>query len=85
MNIEYCGYSHNFTKNPLDIEPDIVFKERCWFIAYFYKNWIDKEKDYDKLTKISKLWANIKFNNCFYSEKIMKDIHELTKNTIYEI
>ena len=86
MNIEYSGYSHSLKKNDSDMESDIIFKERCWFIVHFFKTWLEDElEDYNKLIQLSKLWSNIKYNNCKYSSTIMKTIQNLTKNTIYEI
>ena len=74
MNIEYSGYSHSFKKNIDDIESDIIFKERCWFIATLYPNW---ESSYEELVKISKLWSNIKYKNCEYSPSIMKKVYTI--------
>ena len=85
MNIEYCGFSHSFKKNENEIESDIIFKERCWFIVTLYPKWESELEDYNDLIKISKLWSNIKYKNCRYSSSIMKKIRNLTKNTIYEI
>ena len=82
MNIEYSGYSHSFEKNPLDIESDLYFKERCWFIAHFYPQF---SGNYKQLVLYSRLWTNIKFNHCEYSIGIMKTIRELVKDTGFDI
>ena len=83
MNIEISGYSFSFKKD--ELESDLIFTERCWFIANFYNNWMDKYNDYPELIKFSKLWSNIKFKNCEYSFSIMDKIRQLTNGTIYEI
>ena len=85
MNIEISGYSFSFKKNESELESDLIFQERCWFIANFYEKWMNEFNDYDELIKFSKLWSNIKFKNCEYSLSIMDKIRCLTDNTIYEI
>ena len=83
MNIEISGYSFTFKKD--ELESDLFFTERCWFIANFYEKWMDEYNDYQELIKFSKLWSNIKFKNCEYSLSIMEKLRYLTNETIYEL
>ena len=85
MNIEMNGYSFSFKKDKYELESDLIFQERCWFIVNFYEKWMSEQGDYQKLIQFSKLWSNIKFKNCEYSISIMDKIRHFTNDTIYEI
>ena len=49
-------------------EPLEKFNERAWFIVNKFPTTQD---EYDEITRLSRIWSNIKFNNCTYSEEVM--------------
>lgn len=49
------------------------FTERAYFILHYMK---DKNSKFEETLNLSRVWANIKFDGCTYSNKL----HELVKN-----
>ena len=71
-----------FTKNGMlfnSIERDFdesyeVYLERAWLIINtFCKN--KENNNINEIIKLSKIWRNIKYLNCSYTEHIIKAVH----------
>ena len=70
MEFEKSGMSYIIEKD--QYESDDVFYKRAWFIV----NKLPKtDADFKKQTSLSRIWANLKFNDCLYSDNIMKQIN----------
>lgn len=57
-------------------EPMERFNERGWFIASVLTN---TQVNLDEIEKLSRIWANIKFDKCFYNDDITNKINNLSK------
>ena len=81
MEINKNGFSFIIKKENLN-EPTFFFKKRCNFITNLF---FMKSIEYNKLIQLSYIWSNIYFLNATYSTKIMKQINDLTTDTIFSI
>jgi hypothetical protein len=64
------------------VEKDIYesfekFNERGWFIV---NQVIKSNLNYNEIVRLSKIWANIKYDGCVYNSSLMNRISELEKN-----
>ena len=80
MELSYSGYE--FWISPEDFESKSIFNDRAWFIAHLFTKWDDS---YDKLVQYSKIWANIKYKDAVYSDKIHKNLETLVVGTKYQL
>ena len=69
MEFEKSGISYILEKD--EYESDDLFYKRAWYIA---NKMPETDIDLEKQIKLSKLWANHKFNSCVYSDHIMNEI-----------
>ena len=81
MELNKNGFSFIIKKENLN-EPIFLFKKRCNFIINLF---FIKSIEYNKLIQLSYIWSNIYFLNVKYSNTIMKQIDDLTTNTIFSI
>ena len=67
-----------FVDKPRDISYDMFF-EKYWFIISqkgdILKNW-------EYLDKMSEIWINYKFRNCFYGKDVTIKIERMAKNIL---
>jgi hypothetical protein len=56
------------------------FLDRCWFIVNCMEN---TKLPYSEILQCSRIWSNIKFNNCSYDNMTMDKINTL-ENNIYK-
>ena len=54
-----------------------MFFEKYWFIISQHS---DLNKNYNYLYKMSDLWINYKYRNCFYGKDVTQRIERLAKN-----
>lgn len=53
------------------------FNER----GYFISNMLPETKsDYDEAVRLSRIWVNMKFNNCKYDQKLCDKINKIVEN-----
>lgn len=75
MEFNKNGKSIYFVKN--DQDSDDIFYEKGWFIV---SQDLEKYESLEKLIFYSKIWINMKYRKCKYSEKIEKKIRDMEKN-----
>ena len=72
MEFSYKGMSYFIEKD--DDESEIYYYKRCWLIT---KNNPQTEEEYEELEKLSRLWLNINFLGCTYSEEVHNNVSKL--------
>ena len=60
-----------------DEESDDIFYEKGWFII---SQDLKKYKNLNKLIVYAKIWINMKYRKCKYSDNIEKKIKEMENN-----
>ena len=70
-----------FVDKPSDLSYDMFF-EKYWFII---SQKGDINKNYEYLDKMSEIWINYKFRNCFYLEDQVSDSNKKKIETLYRI
>ena len=80
MELNFSGTNLYIERNPYESKK--IFNDRAWFIAHLFTKWDDS---YDKLVQYSKIWANIKYKDAVYSEKIHKNLETLVVGTKYQL
>jgi len=61
---------------PSDLSYDMFF-EKYWFIISQHS---DLNKNYKFLDKMSEIWINYKYRNCYYGKDVIQRIEKMAKN-----